>query len=46
MRKERPDDGALMFYESVVRVSLAERETAFELLRSLKGRKLGLIPRA
>ena len=44
MRKERPDDGALVFYESVVRVSLAERETAFELLRSLKGRKLGLIP--
>ncbi len=44
MRKERPDDGALVFYESVVRVSLAEREAAFELLRSLKGRKLGLIP--
>ena len=44
LRKERPGDGALVFYEAVVRLSLAEREAAFELLRSLKGRKLGLIP--
>ena len=43
-RKERPGDGALVFYEAVVRVSLGERGVAFELLRSLKGRNLGLIP--
>src|SRR6188508_2039531 len=44
LRKERPGDGALVYYESVVRISLAEREAALELLRSLKGRKLGIIP--
>jgi hypothetical protein len=44
LRKERPADGALVYYEAVVRVSLDERDSAFELLRSLKGRKLGIIP--
>lgn len=34
----------LLFYEAIVRVSLGERDAAFALLRSLKGRKLGLIP--
>ncbi len=44
LRKERPGDGVLVFYEAVLRTGLGERETAFALLRSLKGRKLGLIP--
>jgi hypothetical protein len=44
LRKERPGDGALVFYEALLRVTLGQREAAFELLRSLKGRKLGLIP--
>ncbi len=44
LRKERPDDGALGFYQALVHINLGEREAAFELLRSLKGRKLGLIP--
>ena len=44
LRKERPGDGVLVFYEALLRTGLGEREHAFALLRSLKGRKLGLIP--
>ena len=44
LRKERPGDGVLVFYQALVHVSLGERDAAFELLRSLKGRKLGLVP--
>ena len=44
LRKQRPDDGLLIFYEGMIRIGLGERDTAFTLLRSLKGRKLGLIP--
>ena len=43
-RKERPGDGILVFYQTVVHLSLGERDAAIELLRSLKGRRLGLIP--
>ena len=44
LRKERSRDGVLAFYEALVRIQLGERATAFETLRSLIGRKLGLIP--
>ena len=44
LRKERPGDGILVFYQTFVHLSLGEREAALDLLRSLKGRKLGLIP--
>jgi sugar lactone lactonase YvrE len=44
LRKERPGDGMLAFYESVLHLNLGERDAALELLRSLKGRKLGLVP--
>jgi sugar lactone lactonase YvrE len=44
LRKERPGDGALVFYEAITRIELGERAAAFALLRSLQGRKLGLIP--
>jgi sugar lactone lactonase YvrE len=44
VRKERPNDGVLVFYQALIHVSLGERDAAFELLRSLNGRKLGLIP--
>jgi len=44
LRKERPGDGVLVFYEAMMHVALGERAAALELLRSLKGRKLGLIP--
>ena len=44
LRKERPGDGVLIFYQALVNVSLGEHDAAFELLRSLGGRKLGLVP--
>jgi len=44
LRKERTGDGLLVYYEAITRLRLGEREKSFELLRSLKGRKLGLIP--
>ena len=44
LRKERPGDRVLVYYQALVQVGLGEREAAFELLRSLKGHKLGLIP--
>src|SRR5437762_9559226 len=44
LRKERPGDGTLVFYQALAHVSLGERDAAFQLLRSLNGRKLGLVP--
>lgn len=44
LRKERPGDAVLVFFQAVTHLGLGEREPAFELLRGLKGRKLGLIP--
>ena len=44
LRKERPGDGLLVFYEAIVRIGLGERDEGFKLLQSLKGRKLGLVP--
>ena len=44
LRKERPGDGVLVFYEAITRIELDEREAAFALLRSLQERKLGLVP--
>jgi sugar lactone lactonase YvrE len=44
LRKERPKDGVLVFYEAITRIAVDDRAAAFELLRSLQGRKLGLVP--
>ena len=44
LRKERPNDGLLVFYEAITRIDLGDRDAAFALLRSLQGRKLGLVP--
>jgi len=44
LRKERPNDGLLVYYEAAFQSQVGERGRALELLRSLKGRKLGLIP--
>ena len=44
LRKDRPDDGVLIFYEAITRIDLDDRDAAFALLRSLQGRKLGLVP--
>ena len=43
-RKERPNDGLLVFYESLVRLRLGERAKAFQLLRSLQGHHFGIVP--
>ncbi|HYT57202.1 MAG TPA: SMP-30/gluconolactonase/LRE family protein [Verrucomicrobiae bacterium] len=44
LRKQRPDDGLLVFYEAITRIGLGERDAALTLLRTLKSRKLGLVP--
>lgn len=44
LRKERPNDGLLIFYEAIIRLGLGERGAAFALLHGLERRKLGLIP--
>ena len=44
VRKERPNDGMLIFYEAITRIELGDHDAAFALLRSLQGRKLGLVP--
>ncbi len=44
VRKERPNDGMLIFYEAITQIELGDHDAAFALLRSLKGRKLGLVP--
>jgi hypothetical protein len=44
LRKERPNDGVLIFYEAIIRIDLSDRDTAFALLWSLQGRELGLVP--
>ena len=44
LRKERPNDGVLVYYEAAFQSQVGQSKLALELLRSLKGRKLGLIP--
>jgi hypothetical protein len=44
LRKERPKDGVLIFYEAITRIAIDDREAAFALLRSLQERNLGLVP--
>ncbi len=44
LRKERPKDGVLIFYEAITRIASDDLEAAFALLRSLQERNLGLVP--
>jgi len=44
LRKERPNDSVLIFYEAITRIDLGDRDAAFALLRRLQGWKLGLVP--
>ena len=44
LRQERPNDGVIAYYEAAFQSQVRERSRALELLRSLKGRKLGLSP--
>ncbi len=42
--KERPGDGLLKYYQALAHLRLGERKAAYELLRGLADRKLGLVP--
>jgi hypothetical protein len=44
LRAQRPQDGLLIFYEAMARSDAGQREAALDLLRSLRGRRLGLLP--
>lgn len=44
LRVQRPGDGALAYYQALMHARLGEREAAVAELRSLLGRRLGLIP--
>jgi hypothetical protein len=44
LRAERPGDGVLAYYQALVHARLGERDAAVAELRSLLGRRLGLIP--
>lgn len=44
LRADRPADGLLIYYESLLQAALGEKEQALSGLRSLLGRKLGLVP--
>jgi hypothetical protein len=44
LRAQRPGDGLLVYYQAMTRVALGEREAAIADLKSLEGRRLGIIP--
>jgi streptogramin lyase len=44
LRAERPGDGLLVFYQAMTHASLGERDAALAELRSLLGRRLGIVP--
>ena len=44
MRAERPGDGLLVYYQAVVHAMLGERDAALAELRTLVGRRLGIVP--
>lgn len=46
LRQERPGDGLLVFYQAMTEAQLGQREAALADLKSLVGRKLGLVPAA
>ncbi len=46
LRAQRPGDGLLACYQAVAHVALGEREAALAELRSLFGRRLGIVPAA
>lgn len=44
LRTQRPGDGLLAYYQAVAHSALGERDAALAELRSLKGRRLGIVP--
>jgi sugar lactone lactonase YvrE len=46
LRAQRPGDGLLVYYRAMTLAALNRRDDALDALRSLRGRKLGLVPAA
>ena len=46
LRTQRPGDGLLVYYRAMTLAALNRRDDALDALRSLRGRKLGLVPAA
>jgi len=44
LRAQRPGDGLLAYYQAITHVALGEREAAIAELKSLVGRRLGIVP--
>jgi hypothetical protein len=44
LRVERPGDGLLVYYQAVVHAMLGERDAALAELKTLVGRRLGIVP--
>ena len=44
LRAERPGDGLLVYYQAVVHAMLGERDAALAELKTLVGRRLGIVP--
>ena len=44
LRAERPGDGLLAYYQAITHAALGERDAALSELRSLLGRRLGIVP--
>ena len=44
LRTQRPGDGLLAYYQAVTHLALGERDAALAELRSLFGRRLGIVP--
>ena len=44
LRAQRPGDGLLAFFQAITHATLGERDAALAELRSLLGRRLGIIP--
>ncbi|MEP7302466.1 MAG: hypothetical protein ABI699_13160 [Caldimonas sp.] len=46
LRSQRPGDGLLAYYQAIVHAGLGERDAALAELKSLVGRRLGIVPAA
>lgn len=44
LRLQRPGDGLLAFYQAIAHAALGERDAALTELRTLLGRRLGIVP--
>src|SRR6185295_6886459 len=44
LRAQRPGDGLLAYYQAITHATLGERDAALAELKSLLGRRLGIVP--